>query len=76
MTPHARTHASAAVRRLRADLALALRAASHHGLGEGVCNHFSAQLPDGSGRFLLNPRGLLWSEVQADDIVLVDAQGR
>jgi ribulose-5-phosphate 4-epimerase/fuculose-1-phosphate aldolase len=75
VTPHARTHASAAVRRLRADLALALRAASHHGLGEGVCNHFSAQLPDGSGRFLLNPRGLLWSEVQADDIVLVDAQG-
>lgn len=23
---------------LRADLALALRAAAHHGLGEGVCN--------------------------------------
>ena len=64
------------VRRLRCDLALALRAAAHHGLAEGVCNHFSAELPDGSARFLLNPRGLLWSEVGADDIVLVDAQGR
>jgi len=64
------------VRALRADLALALRAAAHHGLAEGVCNHFSAELPDGSGRFLLNPRGLLWAEVQADDIVLVDAAGR
>jgi ribulose-5-phosphate 4-epimerase/fuculose-1-phosphate aldolase len=63
------------VRALRADLALALRAAAHHGLSEGVCNHFSAELPDGSGRFLLNPRGLLWAEVQADDIVLVDAKG-
>jgi ribulose-5-phosphate 4-epimerase/fuculose-1-phosphate aldolase len=63
------------VRQLRDDLALALRAAAHHGLGEGVCNHFSAELPDGSGRFLLNPRGLLWSEVQADDVVLVDAHG-
>lgn len=63
------------VRRQRADLALALRAAAHHGLAEGVCNHFSAELPDGSGRFLLNPRGLLWAEVQAEDIVLVDAAG-
>lgn len=61
---------------LREDLALALRAAAHHGLAEGVCNHFSTELPDGSGRFLLNPRGLLWSEVQAADIVLVDGQGR
>jgi ribulose-5-phosphate 4-epimerase/fuculose-1-phosphate aldolase len=63
------------VARLRADLALALRAAAHHGLAEGVCNHFSLELPDRSGRFLLNPRGLLWSEVQADDIVLIDEQG-
>ena len=65
-----------AVRQLRADLALALRAAAHHGLAEGVCNHFSVELPDGSGHFLLNPRGLLWSEVAADDIVMVDADGR
>ena len=64
-----------AVRRLRADLALALRAAAHHGLSEGVCNHFSVELPDGSNRFLLNPRGLLWSEVGADDIVLIDEHG-
>lgn len=63
------------VTRLRADLALALRAAAHHGLAEGVCNHFSVELPDASGRFLLNPRGLLWREVQADDIVMVDAHG-
>lgn len=63
------------VRALRADLALALRAAAHHGLAEGVCNHFSVELPDGSGRFLLNPRGLLWAEVQADDVALVDAAG-
>jgi ribulose-5-phosphate 4-epimerase/fuculose-1-phosphate aldolase len=66
---------SDAVTRLRADLALALRAAAFHGLAEGVCNHFSVELPDGSGRFLLNPRGLLWKEVQADDIVMVDQHG-
>ncbi len=64
---------------LRADLALALRAATHHGLSEGVCNHFSVAVPASPGqgdRFLLNPRGLHWSEVQADDIVLVDADGQ
>jgi len=65
-----------AVTQARADLALALRAAAHHGLSEGVCNHFSVELADGSGRFLLNPQGLLWQEVQADDIVLIDVQGQ
>jgi ribulose-5-phosphate 4-epimerase/fuculose-1-phosphate aldolase len=60
---------------LREDLALALRAAAHHGFGEGVCNHFSVALPGRSDLFLLNPRGLMWSEVRAADIVLVDAQG-
>lgn len=66
---------SEGVRGLRDDLALALRAAAHHGLAEGVCNHFSIELPDRSGRFLLNPRGLLWSEVRAADIVMVDGDG-
>lgn len=73
---HEQDYTSEAVRRLRADLALALRAAAHFGLSEGVCNHFSVELPDGSGRFLLNPRGLLWQEVQADDTVMVDTQGQ
>ena len=72
---HVQDFESDSVKRLRADLALALRAASHHGLAEGVCNHFSLELPDQSGRFLLNPRGLLWSEVQADDIVMIDTDG-
>lgn len=57
------------------DLALALRAAAHHGLAEGVCNHFSVALPDDSRRFLINPRGLHWSEVVPEDIVLVDEHG-
>lgn len=64
------------IEHLKADLALALRAAAHHGLAEGVCNHFSVALPDDSGRFLLNPRGLLWQEVGPDDIVVVDADGQ
>ena len=67
---------SPAVATLRDQLALALRAAAHHGFGEGVCNHFSVALPGRGDVFLLNPRGLMWSEVQAADIVMVDASGR
>ncbi len=69
-------YSSRSVKGLRADLALALRAAAHHGLAEGVCNHFSVEIQDGSGRFLINPRGLLWSEIQADDIVMVNEAGQ
>ena len=50
---------------LRHDLALALRAAAQHGLSEGVCNHFSVALQDDTRRFLINPRGLHWSEIGA-----------
>jgi len=74
-SPHQTLYQSKAVRQLRNDLALALRAASRHGLAEGVCNHFSVELPGEAAEFLLNPRGLFWSEVEADDIVLVDISG-
>lgn len=75
LTAHEQDFEQASVMALREDLALALRAAAYHGLSEGVCNHFSVELPDRSGRFLLNPRGLLWEEVHAKDIVMVDVQG-
>ncbi|WP_038206008.1 aldolase [Xenophilus azovorans] len=68
-------YASPAVRRLRDDLSLALRAAAYHGLEEGVCNHFSVMLPGTQDRYLINPRGLHWSEVGPDDIVLIDVHG-
>ena len=69
------TYASPGVARLREDLALALRAAAHHGLSEGICNHFSAMVPGAQDRYLINPRGLHWSEVGPDDIVLIDVRG-
>jgi len=67
---------------IRVDLAAALRWASKLGFGEGVCNHFSAQIPasntapHGESRFLINPQGLHWSEVRPEDLVVVDAHGR
>ncbi|WP_225781691.1 aldolase [Xenophilus sp. Marseille-Q4582] len=69
-------YASPVVRQLREDLALALRAAAHHRLEEGVCNHFSVMLPGREDLYLINPRGLHWCEVGPDDIVLIDVRGK
>jgi ribulose-5-phosphate 4-epimerase/fuculose-1-phosphate aldolase len=60
----------------REELACALRAASHYGLGEGVCNHFSLAVPGEPERFLINPQGLLWSEITPEDLVVIDGEGR
>jgi ribulose-5-phosphate 4-epimerase/fuculose-1-phosphate aldolase len=65
----------------RAELAAALRWAARLGMQEGVDNHFSLAVPDGTGtvtgeRFLVNPYGLYWSEVTASSLVLCDSTGR
>ena len=62
-------------RAVRVDLAAAFRLAVRLDLHEGVCNHFSVMLPDGS-RFLLNRYGLHWSEVTASNLLALDAEGR
>ena len=59
---------------MRVDLAAAFRLAVRLDLHEGVCNHFSAMLPDGK-RFLLNRYGLHWSEVSASNLLALDADG-
>ncbi|MBV8032717.1 MAG: aldolase [Betaproteobacteria bacterium] len=65
--------ADAVVLAARIDLAAAFRLAVRLDLHEGVCNHFSVMLPDGS--FLLNRYGLHWSEVTATNLLALDAGG-
>lgn len=65
---------AARIRQGRLDLAAALRWAARCGLNEGVCNHFSLEV--GPDRYLINPQGLHWSEVQARDILLIDGAGK
>jgi ribulose-5-phosphate 4-epimerase/fuculose-1-phosphate aldolase len=60
----------------RVDLAAALRFAHRLGLSEGICNHFSAEAPGSPEMFLLNPRGLHWSEIRASDLIVVDSSGK
>jgi ribulose-5-phosphate 4-epimerase/fuculose-1-phosphate aldolase len=60
----------------RRDLSAALRWAHRLGFSEGICNHFSVEIPGRPGCFLINPQGLHWSEITPGDLVVVDADGR
>lgn len=60
----------------RIDLTAALRSAQRMGLSEGVCNHFSLEVPGEPDKFLINPQGLHWSEITPDDLVVLDSDGR
>ena len=65
----------------RRELACALRWAARLDLHEGVDNHFSLAVPDEDGRmrgnrFLINPYGYHWSEIDASCLVLCDDEGK
>ena len=66
----------------RIDLAAALRWASRLGLGEGICNHFSMEIPPSNlsprteSRFLINPQGFHWSELTPDHLMVIDENGK
>ncbi len=59
----------------RIDLTAALRLAARMGFNEGVCNHFSMEVPGSLELFLINPQGLHWSEITPGDLVIVNAEG-
>lgn len=67
---------SDAIRQARIDLTAALRSAARMSLNEGVCNHFSLELPGHPDKFLINPQGLHWSEITPADLMVVDERGK
>lgn len=64
------------VTQARIDLTAALRSAARMGLNEGVCNHFSLEMPGDPTKFLINPQGFHWSELTPADLMVVDEQGK
>jgi ribulose-5-phosphate 4-epimerase/fuculose-1-phosphate aldolase len=63
---------------LRRDLAAAYRLAARFGWDDTLYTHFSVRLPGGKRgqeRFLLNPFGLMFNEVRASDLIVVDLEG-
>lgn len=70
------TTMSDAERQARIDLAAAHRMAVMHGFNEGICNHFTLNVPDRPGLFLAIPYGLHWAEVRASDLLVCDYAGK
>lgn len=60
---------------LREDLAAAYRLVAHFGWDDLIFTHLSARLPGEAPRFLINPYGMLFSEITASSLVVVDVEG-
>lgn len=66
------------IARERRDLAVAYRLIAHFGLDDSIFTHISARAPadEGEHAFLINPFGLRFDEVTADNLVSVDLDGK
>lgn len=60
---------------LRCDLAACYRLVSLHGWTDLIFTHISAKLPGPGHRFLINPYGLLFEEITASSLLVVDEEG-
>lgn len=61
---------------LRRELAAVYRLVAHYGMTDLIFTHISARLPGPEPRFLINPYGLLFEEITASSLVVVDLQGQ
>lgn len=69
--------AEAAEWELRCDMAAVFRVSAREGWNEQIGNHNSLMLPgDGPPRFLINPRGYLFQELKASDLIICDLDGK
>lgn len=59
----------------RLDLAACYRIFDHLGWSESIYNHISLRVPGEDHAFLINPFGLLYSEVCASNLVKIDIDG-
>jgi ribulose-5-phosphate 4-epimerase/fuculose-1-phosphate aldolase len=63
---------------MRCDMAAVFRIAARHGWNEQIGNHNSLMLPVPEGappQFLINPRGMLFQEVTASNMIVCDLDG-
>ncbi len=60
----------------RIELAACHRLVAHFGMSDLVFTHISARAPAREHALLINPYGLLFDEIRASDLVMVDGAGR
>jgi ribulose-5-phosphate 4-epimerase/fuculose-1-phosphate aldolase len=59
----------------RVDLAAAYRLVAHYGWDDLIFTHISARVPGPEHHFLINPYGMLFSEITASSLLKVDLDG-
>jgi ribulose-5-phosphate 4-epimerase/fuculose-1-phosphate aldolase len=59
----------------RVDLAAAYRLVAHYGWDDLIFTHISARVPGPEHHFLINPYGLLFTEITASNLLKVDLEG-
>lgn len=60
----------------RVDLAAAYRLVAHYGWDDLIFTHISARVPGPEHHFLINPYGLLFTEITASNLLKVDLDGK
>jgi ribulose-5-phosphate 4-epimerase/fuculose-1-phosphate aldolase len=66
---------TAEARKLKVKLAAAYRILAHYGLDQGIAGHISLRVPGAPDYFWVNPFGLQFSQVAADQLALVNHHG-
>ena len=61
--------------RTRVDLAACYRLFHHYRMTDLIYNHISARVPGAHDRFLINAYGLMFDEISASNLVVVDTAG-
>jgi len=62
-------------RDVRVQLAACYRLIAHFGMDDLIYTHISARIPGAEGQFLINPYGLMFSEITASSLVKIDYEG-
>jgi len=60
----------------RVDLAACYRLCDRYGMSDMIYTHITGRVPDAPDTFLINPNGMLFSEITASSLLKVDMEGR
>lgn len=60
----------------RIDLAALYRLVARYGMSDLIYNHITAKIPGTADHFLINSYGLLYEEVRASNLCVIDLEGR
>lgn len=63
------------LKKLRQDLAACYRLLAHYRMTDLIYTHCTLRVPGPERQYLINPYGVMWDEITASDLVLLDAHG-